>query len=173
MVWKNHPDDFDLYGFDWDEYKFGNKLSLFNHNKLKFIRKYIKNNYPSYIGFVESKHNTLKKYKFSICYENAIDIPGYITEKIFDCFFSGCVPIYLGSKSIYNLIPENTFVDKRKFGTYEELYSFISQMSDNEYLTYVKNINDFLNSDKITPFSAECFAETFIYQINMGVNTIE
>jgi hypothetical protein len=42
---------------------------------------------------VDSKKNTLEKYKFSICYENARDIPGYITEKIFDCFFAGCVPI--------------------------------------------------------------------------------
>jgi len=166
---KNHPNDFDLYGFGWDEYRFGDKLSIFNYDKLKFIRKRIRQNFPSHVGSVESKHNTLKNYKFAICYENAIDISGYITEKIFDCFFAGCIPIYLGPKNVYEQIPENTFIDKRKFGTYEELYSFISQMSDDEYMKYIENIGIFLNSDRITPFSAEYFAETLIDQILMDV----
>jgi hypothetical protein len=29
-------------------------------------------NYPSYKGKIDSKKDTLEKYKFSICYENAI-----------------------------------------------------------------------------------------------------
>jgi len=36
--------------------------------------------YTSYKGPFKSKIETLKPYKFSICFENAKDIPGYITE---------------------------------------------------------------------------------------------
>ncbi|MCL1721757.1 glycosyltransferase family 10, partial [Vibrio parahaemolyticus] len=53
--------------------------------------------YKSYKGSVESKTHTLKNYKFCICFENAQMIEGYITEKIFDCFFSATVPIYWGA----------------------------------------------------------------------------
>jgi hypothetical protein len=49
-------------------------------------------NYLSYKGKIDSKKDTLEKYKFSICYENARDTPGYITEKIFDCFFAANSP---------------------------------------------------------------------------------
>ena len=52
-----------------------------------------------------------KNISFAICYENARDIPGYITEKIFDCFFAGCVPIYWGgAPNVTDHIPANTFI---------------------------------------------------------------
>jgi hypothetical protein len=63
----------------------------------------------------------LEKYKFSICYENARDTPGYITEKIFDCFFAGCVPIYWGANNITDHIPKECFIDKRDFEDYKVL----------------------------------------------------
>ena len=71
--------------------------------------------YPSYAGEISSKRAILEQYKFSICYENMSDMPGYITEKIFDCFFAGCVPIYLGASNMTDYIPGGTFIDKRKF----------------------------------------------------------
>jgi len=45
---------------------------------------------------VGHKKPIMEQYKFSIYHENARNIPGYITEKIFDSFFAGCVPVYWG-----------------------------------------------------------------------------
>ena len=122
----------------------------------------LKPNFPSYRGKVDSKKETLKKYRFAICYENARDIPGYITEKIFDCFFSACVPVYWGANNIQEYIPKECFIDKRDFATYEELYVFMKNMSDKEYLNYLKNIENFLNSSKSYQFSSEFFVNQII-----------
>ena len=165
---KNHPENFDLYGKGWDRYNFEGKILGFNIarlNRLKFLTKLLRPHYPSYKGPVKSKKETFSKYKFSICYENSGGFNGYITEKIFDSLFAGCVPIYLGSPNIEKHIPSNAFIDKRNFKTYEELYNHIKNMPDQEYINYLENIKNFLESDRAYPFSAECFANILIKEI--------
>ncbi len=160
---QNHPEDFDLYGIGWDRYYFKGMLSRLN--RFDVLTKLLKPKYPSYKGSVESKREVLQKYKFAICYENARDIPGYITEKIFDCFFAGCVPVYWGAPNVTEHIPEDTFIDKRNFNTYEKLYKYLKNMPDEEYMNYIEAIKNFIKSDKIYLFSAECFAEILVNEI--------
>lgn len=163
----NHPEDFDLYGNGWDRYHFEGTflgIKIARLNRLKFLTKLLRPYYPSYKGSIKSKKETYQKYKFSICYENT-QAPGYITEKIFDCFFAGCVPIYLGAQNITTHIPQDTFIDKRNFDTYEKLYDYIKNMPDKEYLNYLDAIKNFLKSEKAYPFSAECFADILIKEI--------
>ena len=159
----NHPKEFDLYGMGWDKYNFTGEISYLN--RYDIIRKLFKPKYPSYKGTVISKMEELRKYKFSFCYENARDIPGYITEKIFDSFFAGCVPIYLGAPNIGDYIPENTFIDKREFNNYKDLFNYIATMGENEYEEYVSNIKEYLNSDSALLFSAERFTENILYHM--------
>ncbi|VVH58371.1 putative fucosyl transferase [uncultured Gammaproteobacteria bacterium] len=161
---KYHPDDFDLYGREWDIYAYQNRYIEFLFRKIK-LNNLFKANFPSYKGRVDSKKNTLEKYKFSICYENAKDIPGYITEKIFDCFLAGCVPIYWGANNITDHIPSNCFIDKRKFNTYEKLYQYISNMSDDEYVRYLDNIEIFFNSDSAKQFTHQYFVKTIVSNV--------
>jgi hypothetical protein len=95
-----------------------------------------------------------------MCYENVKDVPGYITEKIFDCFFSGCVPIYWGASNVTNYIPKECFIDRREFHDHESLYGFLCNMSEKDYLRYQKAIAHFLDSDVVRPFYAKTFANT-------------
>jgi len=155
---KNHPKDFKFYGIGWDTYTHPNKYIRYFLNRTK-ISTLFKPKFTSYKGKIDSKKEVLEKYKFAICYENARDIPGYITEKIFDCFFAGCVPIYFGANNITNHIPKECFIDKREFHSYEKLYKYIINISDEEYLRYLNNIEKFLNSDKAYQFSSEFFVE--------------
>jgi hypothetical protein len=167
---KNHLNDFDLYGKGWNKYYFYGKFLGFNLlrlNRLKLLAKILSPHYPSYKGEVKSKKETLQNYKFAICYENANGFPGYITEKIFDCFFGGCVPIYLGADNIKNHIPENCFIDKRDFKTYDDLYKYIKNMHEAEYLSYASAINNFVNGEKARQFSAEYFADILIREITL------
>jgi len=163
---RNHPEDFDLYGIGWDKHRFKGVLSLLN--RFEVLTTLLKPKYPSYRGTVKSKRDVLQKYKFAICYENARDISGYITEKIFDCFFAGCVPVYWGAPNVTDHIPEDTFIDRRKLRNYEELYGYLKNMPDKEYMGYLDAIKNFIKSDKIYPFSAECFADTLINEIISG-----
>jgi len=160
---QNHPEDFDLYGIGWDGHYFKGMLSKLN--RFDALTKLLKPKYPSYKGSVKSKREVLQKYKFAICYENAKDIPGYITEKIFDCFFAGCVPVYRGASNVTEHIPEDTFIDRGSFNTYEELYSYLKNMPDKEYQNYLEAIKNFIKSDKIYPFSAEYFAKKILNEI--------
>lgn len=165
---QNHPEDFDLYGIGWNKHYFKGALSRLN--RFEVLTKLLKPKYPSYKGSVESKKRIYEKYKFAICYENARDIPGYITEKIFDCFFAGCVPVYWGAPNIADFIPTDTFIDKRNFKSYDELYGYLKNMSGREYIDYLDVIKNFIKSDKISPFSAECFADTLINEIVKDLN---
>ena len=159
-----HPAEFDLYGVGWDEYVFKGRI-IHRLNKIKPLTKLLGKKYPSYRGTIEIKNEILKKYKFAICYENARDIPGYITEKIFDCFFANCVPIYWGAPNITDFIPANTFIDKEKFKSYEELYKYIKTMPKTEYRGYIDAIENFIQSDAMYLFSAEHFVDTLITEI--------
>lgn len=162
---EHHPEDFDFFGIGWDEYTFGGPRIIRMLNRVRFLKKMLAPKYSTYRGRVERKFDTLRKYRFSICYENVRDLPGWVTEKIFDCFFAGCVPIYWGAGNVTAHIPENCFIDRRTFNTYEELYEFIKKMDDNTYLRYLDNIESFLKSPKAYQYSAEYFAETITREV--------
>ena len=160
---KHHPEDLDYYGIGW-EYSFDiwwQKLL----RKLHILRFFPKNKSICNKGKVEDKISTFKKYRFALCYENGQDIQGYITEKIFDCFFAGTIPIYWGASNITDYIPENCFIDKRNFARDEDLYNLIKNMSDNEVIEYQRNIENFLKSEKMSPFSNESFVSTIVENI--------
>jgi hypothetical protein len=161
---KHHFGDLDLYGVGWDSKSLLERLLdlkwKFKQAPLHHFIRYVYRNRCAYIcggvkayqGACEYKVKTMQQYKFAICFENA-SYPGYITEKIFDCFFAGCVPIYLGAPNILEYIPKNTFIDFRDFTNYKELYSFIVNMSDEEYSTILQNIRNYLMSEEIQYFS--------------------
>lgn len=113
-----------------------------------------------YRGFSKSKPETLGKYKFALCFENSI-LKGWITEKIFDCFFAGTVPVYWGPTDVTDYIPENTFIDKRKYPTYPELRAYLKSLTEKDIQRYKENARDFLTSEKFKPFSKESFARIF------------
>ncbi|HBM36504.1 MAG TPA: hypothetical protein DDZ71_09400 [Sulfuricurvum sp.] len=159
---QNHLEDFDLYGIGWDSYRFKGPKVIRALNRIKPLTKLLAPSFPSYKGKVDRKKEVLEKYKFAICYENARDIPGYITEKIFDCFFAGCIPIYWGADNITNYIPHTCFIDQRNFKSYEELYKHIQSMSDTEYKFYLENIETFLKSTQAYLFSNNYFADTIL-----------
>ena len=58
--------------------------------------------------------------------------------------------------------------NRRNSKGYDELYSYLKNMSDREYINYLDAIKDFIKSDNIYPFSAECFAETLCNEILGG-----
>ena len=166
---RNYIDDFDLYGVGWDRYQFNGIKVVRALNKVPFLGKvyaYITNqNYPSYKGKIDNKKEIMGKYKFSICYENARDIPGYITEKIFDSFFAGCVPVYWGANNITDYIPKECFIDKRDFDNYEELYRFLKRINDEDYMDYLKNIENYLDSKESNQFTGKYFGTKLVADI--------
>jgi hypothetical protein len=117
--------------------------------------------YKSYRGTIDDKIGTIKNYRFNICYENTKDTPGYITEKIFDCFAAGTIPIYWGASNIEEYIPKDCFIDRNAFSSMEELYAFMKGISKEDYEGYLTRIRSFLASEAAKKFSLDQLAESF------------
>ena len=160
-------DDFlDLYGIGWDERVFKNSFMNRISRKVKCIRTSFYIPYLSYKGPVERKSDVLKKYRFCLCLENRYGDYGYITEKIFDAMISGCIPIYFGAKDICKHIPKNCFIDLSIFSDYQELDIVLKSLTSSQIKEYQENIKCFLSSEKIYPFSIDCFVTTLIGNFN-------
>ena len=159
---KNYPSEFDLYGVDWDRF-FLPLLGRANFLLAGIYRlapwvPHIRSRL-AYKGRIKEKRSVLSQYKFAICFENVI-APGYVTEKILDCFMAGVIPIYLGAPEIETLIPRETYIDMRDFSSYEDLYKYLKLMSSQTYQAHLDAIFEFLGSEAINPWTPECFAET-------------
>lgn len=152
---KNHPNDFEFFGMGWDRYTFTAPVVGKVLNRITPLGKMFAQKWPSYRGPVKNKSELLQNYKFSICYENAEKIPGYITEKIFDSMAAGCIPVYWGAPNIANYIPESCFIDKAKFKTYEDLYKHLSDMNEYEYNQMQNAMLDFLKCKEHQIFEAQ------------------
>jgi alpha(1,3/1,4) fucosyltransferase len=60
--------------------------------------QFMNNNDVLKVKFKDNKHEFLESYRFNLCPENT-NYQGYVTEKIFDALYSGCIPIYWGSNN--------------------------------------------------------------------------
>jgi hypothetical protein len=140
---KFHPGELDLYGNRWQNF-----------------------NFKSYKGPVIQKAKVMPHYKFAICYENTRAVHGYITEKIFDCFVNRCVPVYWGAPNIDNYVPKQCYIDRRTFATNDQLYAFLTKMTEAAYNKYQQAITSFLATEKARKFSSDNFVEAIIRHVS-------
>ncbi len=128
----------DLYGSKWDD--------ILNIHSLWFL--YLINYFKikkRYGGKVFNKSDVYNLYNFVLCIENQ-SINGYITEKIFDSFFSGSIPIYLGAPDVSKYIPSDLYIDIRKFDSIHSAIQHCMLMPDYEIINYRNRIKDYLQS---------------------------
>lgn len=133
---ENIEGEFDLYGYGWS-----------------------KEEYHNYRGIVNNKSEIYHKYKFALAFENIKNTVGGVSEKIYDCICAGVVPIYYGSKTIKEYVPEDVFIDYRKFKSIQEMYYFLKDMSEETYLKYIEAAKNYLKSDLIKKAGVEGFCE--------------
>ncbi|MDE3046190.1 MAG: hypothetical protein KGJ02_06060 [Verrucomicrobiota bacterium] len=133
--------DFDLYGGGWDP------------------------STQAWRGKVPGKWEVLERYRFCLCYENMQNQEGYITEKIFDCFVAGCVPVYWGATNIDTYVPKECFIDRRAFKTNKELYAFLKNMDEPTYQTYIDAIRRYFDSPQAQLFSINHFVELIMNEL--------
>jgi alpha(1,3/1,4) fucosyltransferase len=134
---ETRPDvEFDLYGRNWAKRKF-----------------------RTWKGAIPDKMAVLKNYRFAIAYENSTE-SGYVTEKIWDCFAAGVVPVYWGAPNIEKYVPSDCFIDRRKFENDEALLAFLQKMTKEEWEKYLKRAETFLQSETAEKFTQENYTRT-------------
>lgn len=157
---RHYPDQFDLYGEGWSE----------PASPLDGVRSPValdKAFYPSYRGTVKHKWDVFPHYRFGLCYESMRDMPGLITEKIFDCMRAGTVPIYWGASNIASFVDSNAFIDRTKYTSDADLAQFLLSMSEHEYGQYRQAIQDYLSSDQFALFLPPAFADNIIRVLSL------
>ncbi|MCI0382057.1 MAG: glycosyltransferase family 10 [Chlamydiae bacterium] len=135
---KKEGEDFHFFGRGWDATLFKN-----------------------YKGAIQNKEEVISHFRFCFCYENSKELKGYITEKIFDCFAAGVVPIYLGAPNIEEYIPKSCFISPKDFENLDELYKFLKNMPRETYEAYLAAIQKFLESKSAQNFSKKNFLKIF------------
>ena len=85
-------------------------------------------------------HDIIARYKFSLSFENAI-CEDYITEKLWRPLVLGSVPIYKGSPTVQDWLPNNhSIILVDDFESPKDLADFIKQLdkNDKEYAKYLE-----------------------------------
>jgi hypothetical protein len=152
----HHPERFEFYGTGWNQERKGFLSNLFRFSLTGG------ETFATYGGTVKAKREVLERYRFAICFENTRDLDGYVTEKIFDSFLAGTIPVYLGAPNIGDEIPPDCFIDFRRFGSYEEMFETLARMSHEEVEGYQERILQFLTGPKIHPFQSETVSQTVV-----------
>jgi hypothetical protein len=139
-------DDFDLYGHGWDQ-----PNALIPPPALRTLS-------PRFRGEPSDKIATLTGYRFALCFENAV-FPGYITEKIWDCFAAGTIPVYLGAPDVDRHIPRAAYVDAHEYPAYGALERHLRSMTTTEANRHLSAAQDFMASAAFEPFEDRVAAQ--------------
>jgi hypothetical protein len=137
--------DFDLFGRGWSD------TSTLSRVEASAVARSYRGEVP-----VFDKVETLSNYRFALCFENTA-FPGYVTEKIFDCFVAGCIPIYLGAPNIEALVPAGSFIDARHFRDFAHLESFIRDLRPRVARDYITAATNFMGSEGAEQFTQAHF----------------
>lgn len=134
------PEQFDFYGMGWERSPLARS--------------------PCYRGEAKDKAQVYARYRFALVYENA-QVPGYVSEKIFDAMRSGCVPVYLGAPNVAEYVPSACFVDRRRLASDHALAGYLGSVSEAEHARMLAAIRDYLGGEGFRPFLVTSFAEAF------------
>lgn len=162
------PQFFTLYGRGWDQPAvrqgaWGRALKRINEWKARL--RTAPPAFPSWRGPVHDKAEVLRQAKFAIAFENVEGSRGYITEKIFDCFVNGCVPVYLGTPGAADSIPRACYIDARQFDSDLALVEYLRDIDEPRFAAYQSAMRDYLASDAAQRFSNETFTRTLVEAI--------
>ena len=163
--------EIDLYGVGWDgpPYQMGETPVPATLRRMdRAVRTHLRRVWPSrdplriaslraYKGKTAAKAETLSRYTFAVCFENMV-LPGWVTEKIFDCLLAGTIPIYLGASDIERWVPKECFVDMRSFESYDELREHLRSLSAAQIQGYREAGRAYIGSPQYAPFAPLAFA---------------
>lgn len=108
---------------------------------------------------MKAKLAWLPKYKFNMCFENS-SYPGYVTEKIYEAFIGGTIPIYWGSATIEVDFNPRAFLNWYDYKNDDDFLQAIIELDQNEdkykemymqpmfskpYTNRFMDLNNFLN----------------------------
>lgn len=94
------------------------------------------------------KMSLLNSYGFNLCWEN-MEIPYYVSEKLWDPILAGSLPVYWGPPEMHDRLPKDSIVDCRPYaddGPFdaEGLLWDLKEMSEEEWTRRVSTLREWL-----------------------------
>jgi hypothetical protein len=80
---------------------------------------------------MKAKLGWLPNYKFNMCFENS-SYPGYVTEKIYEAFIGGTIPIYWGSPTVEVDFNPRAFLNWYDYKNDDAFLQAIIELDQNE-----------------------------------------
>jgi hypothetical protein len=137
-IWNDYNDIRSSVPFKYKKFCLFTSKNLLNSNKRIVLNELSKLGVIDTLDMYNIKDKTCyhsrelisvySKYKFIICFENS-NTDGYVTEKIFNVFLSGSIPIYDGAPNIKDyvnvnsiLLFDNNIINKVKLLMNEDIY---------------------------------------------------
>ena len=121
--------DVTVYGVGWDVYDG-------HHPRIKVGHSLHRSQDPL------ASIQILEKYTFAIIVENT-DADGYVSEKIYDAFIAGTIPLYYSGNTVGTTeIPTDMYIDLRKFPTSADLEACLRGLTDQDIRNMQRRIVD-------------------------------
>jgi hypothetical protein len=139
----------DLYGTSWDlsisakvRHAIANLIIAVKGGylpRISGIRHYFRN-FPNWKGAPRDKREVLSNYKYCLVIENSTE---FMTEKLFDAFFAGCIPVYVGPDLKYFSIPGDLYFQAKP--NLKSINESILEASKTDYLSWRIKLVEWLN----------------------------
>jgi len=162
----SHDSRVDVYGPGWSRSVFERSL----HRSFDFVRAVFSITMPSlkglryalstprnYVGIVEDKVEIMSRYKVAIVIENSSEL---MTEKLFDAWFAGCVPVYVGPLVGQFGIPDDIVVQSEPNA--KSLQAAIHVALNTEISEFQDKVEKFLVSKEALAWRAELALEKIL-----------
>ena len=145
--------DFEVYGSLWNEsylkkihHRAGVGFHALRNGTVPNLRSLyggLHRSYRSYKGAPEDKQEIVRNSKFSLIVENS---DTYVSEKLFDAFVGGSIPIYFGPElSRFGIAEKNLVI--RHQGSLSELYARLKTIAESEISLRLDTLKQFVESN--------------------------
>lgn len=107
------------------------------------------------IGSLVPKNETnifLNQCKFTLAFENNFNHAGYMTEKLFQAYFSGSIPLYGSHPSVQQEVNKKSFISRQDFNTHKEMVDYVIQL-DKDNKRYCEMWNQPIITDSARDYS--------------------
>lgn len=95
-----------------------------------------------------------KNFRYNLCVENCWE-ESFFSEKLLDCFNTGCVPIYKGTPDIGKWFDVSGMI---LFDTLDELSAILGKIGEEDYLSRMKAIkNNLIKASKYSDFGQNLY----------------
>ncbi len=145
--------DFQLFGFGWER-----PIAGFDAAYAAAARRVYGGALPP---GQQEKRAVMGRFRFALCFENCA-FPGYVTEKVFDCFLAGCIPVYYGAPDIGDFVPLDAIVDFRRFDSFAALNDHLLAMTEGEARRHLDAAAEFLQSPRYSMFLEETLVREWL-----------